>query len=122
MRIEKETCYLHFCLVPEGLLRSHLLALSSQYPHVQVKLYPSCGTVSLSLSAPSSQDLLPFTQSLEQHFGSYLYSAPSGKIAEALRFACVQRKKTLACAESCTGGRIAVEIVSIPGASDFFLG
>jgi len=33
-----------------------------------------------------------------------------------------QRKKTLALAESCTGGFIADEITNIPGASEIFLG
>ena len=43
-------------------------------------------------------------------------------MAEKVQSELVRRKKTLALAESCTGGALAARITSFPGASQFFLG
>ncbi len=51
-----------------------------------------------------------------------IYEAPQGKIEEAVQTWFVQNKRTLALAESCTGGMIASILTSISGASDYFLG
>jgi PncC family amidohydrolase len=44
--------------------------------------------------------------------------ALSQSLGERLR----QRRLTLACAESCTGGLLSAQIVAVPGSSDYFLG
>ena len=44
------------------------------------------------------------------------------QLAEQLHAAFIDREKTLALAESCTGGAIAATLTAIPGASKFFLG
>lgn len=41
---------------------------------------------------------------------------------EAIHAFLVEKKKTLALAESCTGGRIAAQLTALPGASLYFLG
>jgi nicotinamide-nucleotide amidase len=41
---------------------------------------------------------------------------------EAIHAFLVEKKKTLALAESCTGGRIAAQLTALPGASAYFLG
>lgn len=43
-------------------------------------------------------------------------------IEEALHTWMIAHKKTLAVAESCTGGKIASQLTAIPGASNYFLG
>lgn len=120
--VQKETVLLFFCLIYESLLDPHLRTLSSQYLSVEVGIYPSSGTVTVSLSGVNSSELLAFKRILEARFGSYQYVAPSGKIEEALYLACTKRHKKIACAESCTGGRISAAITSVAGASDYFLG
>ncbi|HAZ15356.1 MAG: hypothetical protein A2Y28_02065 [Chlamydiae bacterium GWC2_50_10] len=44
------------------------------------------------------------------------------RIEKELKELFVQKKLTLALAESCTGGRMAARLTSIPGASAYFLG
>lgn len=43
-------------------------------------------------------------------------------IVERIQQECIQRKKKLAFAESCSGGALAARVVANPGASQFFLG
>lgn len=47
---------------------------------------------------------------------------PSEKIEQAVHELFVQKKLTLALAESCTGGKVAASLTALPGASDYFLG
>jgi nicotinamide-nucleotide amidase len=122
MKEKKNLAQLHFCLVYERLLDPHLRELASRYPTVEVGIYPAHGTLCVSLLSSSAQELASFQKELSQRFGNYIYSAPSGKIEEALFSWFVKHKKKVAFAESCTGGAIASHLTSIPGASDYFLG
>lgn len=49
-------------------------------------------------------------------------SVPRGKMEEALHGWFVKHQKTLAFAESCTGGMLSMHVTAIPGASEYFLG
>ncbi len=111
---------LHFCLVFESLLDPHLRKLSSLYPAVEVGIYPAHGTVSVILTSLQEKQLRAFEGDLLLRFGEYRYEATS--IAEALQVACIAQGKTLACAESCTGGRVASCVTAIAGSSAYFLG
>jgi PncC family amidohydrolase len=51
-----------------------------------------------------------------------MFFSESGKIEEALQNWFIQHHKRLALAESCTGGAMASQIVSVAGASEYFLG
>jgi nicotinamide-nucleotide amidase len=119
---KKASVQLHFCLLYESLLDPHLRELSLRYPLVEVGIYPSHGTLCVSLISAHAEQLSSFQKELRQRFDGYIYNAPSGKIAEALFAWCASHKKKVAFAESCTGGMLASCATLIPGASDYFLG
>jgi nicotinamide-nucleotide amidase len=116
----KHRVHLHFCLVFESLLDPHLRKLSSLYPAVEVGIYPAHGTLSVVLSSLEEGSLRAFERDLLLKFGEYRYEAAS--IAEALQAVCVAQGKTLACAESCTGGMLASCVTAVAGSSAYFLG
>lgn len=54
--------------------------------------------------------------------GKYIYGIDVGSVENALLMQLRRRGKTLAVAESCTGGLISKRLTDIPGCSDVFLG
>jgi nicotinamide-nucleotide amidase len=119
---KRNAAQLFFCLVHEGLIDPHLRALSKRYPAVEAGIYPAYGTLSVSLRSSDKKQLEAFEKELSQQFSNYQYASKNGKIEEALQDWFIKHKKTLAFAESCTGGMLSMHTTSIPGASEYFLG
>ena len=113
---------LNFCILYESFIDPLLRKLSAKYPAVEAGIYPGHGFLCVCLLSSHADQLASFQKGLGEHYGNYLFSAPSGKIQEALMSWCVKHKKTVAFAESCTGGMLAAQVTSLPGASDYFLG
>jgi competence/damage-inducible protein CinA-like protein len=59
---------------------------------------------------------------LKERLDRYLFAEDERPVAEIVLTIARARELTLATAESCTGGRVAEQLTSIPGASDVFLG
>ena len=118
----KTSVPLFFCLVYESLLDPHLRTLSKRYPAVEVGIYPAHGTLCVTLLSMDKEQLFAFQKELVARFDVYHYLAPHGKIEEAVHAWFVKHQKTLAFAESCTGGMLACHVTALSGASDYFLG
>jgi nicotinamide-nucleotide amidase len=54
--------------------------------------------------------------------GDHVYATGDTTLAEALGMRLVERKATLAVAESCTGGLVGQLVTAVPGSSRYFLG
>jgi nicotinamide-nucleotide amidase len=119
---KKLSAQLFFCLVYESLLDPHLRELTERYPLVEAGIYPGHGLLSVMLYSTSQEQLFAFQNELSSRFSHYLYSSQNEKIQETIHAWFIQRKKTLAFAESCTGGLLSAHITALPGASDYFLG
>jgi nicotinamide-nucleotide amidase len=113
---------LFFCLVDKALVNPHLRELTKRYPLVEAAAHPACGTLKVVLHSSDQSQLAAFQKELISRFRSYCYVSLNGKIEEALHDWFVTHHKTLAFAESCTGGMLSMHVTSIPGSSDYFLG
>jgi len=93
-------------------------------PQWQLAYLPSPGIIKLRLFKPSD-DLSLFNQRIDelQHIlGKFLVGQGDLSIEEILVKKLTENHLTLSTAESCTGGKIAHQITSIPGASNVFKG
>lgn len=105
----------------ESALSARLQAWEAQLPpEFRLAYNPSWGGVSLHLRAPATLPEAAFAQQVEalrKAIGPYLYGEGDISLAQALLALLQAQGRTLAIAESCTGGHIAAALVEVPGAS-----
>ncbi len=115
--------------IPEAVLAEQLEEWESTVPDYMTLAYlPSPGKVRLRLTAKTSDveqansDLKRLTRDLYQLIGNNIYAEEDRTIEELLGELLKNKSKTLALAESCTGGNIGHLITRIPGSSSYFKG
>lgn len=106
------------CLLRREEVAPFVEELKKKYPSVEMALFPKIGGVELLLQAEEPLD--PVLESLRAKFPTFFYG--EGPIEMAVHRAFIEREKTLALAESCTGGAIAAALTAQPSASEYFLG
>ncbi|MBR4591583.1 MAG: competence/damage-inducible protein A [Elusimicrobiaceae bacterium] len=111
--------------IPEAELAMHLDGFEHTLPPmIKLAYLPAPGFVRLRLTSATAtkEELEAYYRRLQEVLKGLSFTqgeeAPEVLYASQLR----QAKKTVACAESCTGGNIAHLITAIPGASAYFLG
>ena len=70
----------------------------------------------------SNNDFLKFKEQIESKIKKYVYGYNDDKLNEVLGKVLIENKKTLAVAESCTGGYLSKIITDIPGSSMYYKG
>ncbi len=111
-------------------MRSELKISKTHYPeHIKLAYLPSFGKVRLRLSGRGSdkesleRELQEKVSEIQQLISDIIVGLEDGySIEKRIGELLVQHQKTLATAESLTGGKIAASLVSVPGASAFFKG
>ena len=84
---------------------------------------PGAVDVRLVASGAAAEKLVGEAEAVVQRIlGENIFGRDDEEIEQVVVKLLAQRKKTLALAESCTGGLIANRITDVPGASDIFLG
>ena len=82
--------------------------------------------VRLTAKARSHEDaealLEPLVAEVVRRLGSHAFTSMDEELEETVAGLLRDAGKTLACAESLTGGELGARITSVPGASDYFLG
>lgn len=110
---------LHFVDLNEATVDPHLRHLRSIYPSLTVGIYPSFGKVTVRLRGEEGEKGALYLRDL---FGAQEFQAPHGRLEEAVQEKFISQKRTLALAESCTGGALAARFVRMTGASNYLLG
>lgn len=117
---------LHFAHLPEASIDRFLT--SQKREGIEIGIYPSLGIlhVTFTVFAKTKEEahkiIAPLKKKTASEFSRHMFEAESGKIEEAVHQDFIAKKKTVAFAESCTGGLLAKRLTSLPGASNYFLG
>jgi nicotinamide-nucleotide amidase len=100
----------------EGEFADIKLGLRAKFPEIQVKLYGN-GTDKDDLMAR----LIRASRWVVDRIGGHVFSENGEAMEEVVGALLRQQHKTLAIAESCTGGLISDMITNVAGSSDYFL-
>ena len=123
----------HKTIMTHGLGESHLSdkirEWEEQLPnHIKLAYLPRPGIVRLRLSAVGDdrtklkQEVDQAIHELQSYIPDLIYGYDDVSLEEVTGKLLTQHKKTVATAESCTGGAIAARITRIPGSSAYFRG
>jgi len=95
-------------------------------PATTILATPGVIEVHLRARAPSEAEadalLGELGDKVEAALGDHLFSSGGESLEEVVGMYLVLRRKTLAVAESCTGGLLAERLTRVPGSSNYFLG
>jgi nicotinamide-nucleotide amidase len=115
--------------VAESMLAQHLEEWENQLPsNIKLAYLPSPGLIRLRLTAKGDMEevlknsILIQVQKLEPLIRQWYYADDDESIEVTIGKLLKINNKTLSAAESCTGGKIAHLITSVPGSSAYFTG
>lgn len=95
-------------------------------PPVTVGIYVKLGEVKLKITAKAASEknalklIAPVEKDIKKRLGDYIFGIDDQTLEGAVGELLARHKKTLAVAESCTGGLIANRITDVPGSSRYF--
>lgn len=123
----------HRTLLTSGIGESFLAEMIADFenalpPHVKLAYLPNFGMVKLRLSTTSDgeagreREIDQLFSTLQSLVKAYMVTNRDETLEETIGHILKARNKTLATAESCTGGFIAHLITTIPGSSQYFKG
>ncbi len=115
--------------IGESYLADRIQSFESALPlHIKLAYLPNFGMVRLRLTA-TGKNAAQITNEIDQQFATLqslvqdvMVINEDKTLEEAIGILLLQRGKTAATAESCTGGYVAHLITSIPGSSAYFFG
>lgn len=115
--------------IPEAVLAEQLTEWESNLPEfISLAYLPAPGRIRLRLSARTNDEAIAIAaiekavKALYPIIGSHIYGEEDKSPQELLGDQLRGSGKTVAVAESCTGGRIGHLITTIAGSSEYFLG
>lgn len=112
--------------LPESKVSEKVRDILKIGPVTTVGIYARLGEVDLKIrtKAKSETDakkaIAPVERKIRQRLGSYIFGVDNQTLEGAVAELLTKKKKTLAVAESCTGGLIANRITDVAGSSKYF--
>jgi nicotinamide-nucleotide amidase len=99
---------------------------SAENPKIAVLAHDFRADVKITAKAPSREEaeamIAPLQAEIERRLEGHVFGRDSDTPASAIHALLQRGGRTLAVAESCTGGRVAAALTSVPGASKSFVG
>ena len=114
--------------LPESELDKRIAPIYREYQNPTTTVLASLGSIEIHLrargaSAEQAESLLaPVADKIEITLGDYVYSGKGETLEEVVGMYLMMKQKTVAAAESCTGGLLAERLTRIPGSSNYVLG
>jgi nicotinamide-nucleotide amidase len=113
----------------ESMLATQLAPFEKQLPpHIKLAYLPQPGLIRLRLSVYTNEETTAIqtiteqNEKLHQILNGHILAKEDKPLEEQIGETLLARKLTIGTAESCTGGRIAAMLTSIPGSSRYFTG
>lgn len=119
---------LRFYGIGESKLETDIIDLIEEQHNPTIAPLAKEGEVTLRLTARASniaeaEELIKHTEEkVRQRVGRYIYGTDEESLVEVVVKRLIRQRRTLALAESCTGGLVANMITSVPGSSAVFVG
>jgi nicotinamide-nucleotide amidase len=114
--------------LPESEVDKRAAAVYKAYENPTTTILAKPGAIEIHLRARAASDeeadalLAELGDQIELALGEYVFSTQGEPLEEVVGMYLVMRQKTLAVAESCSGGLLAERLTRYSGSSNFFLG
>ena len=114
--------------LPESEVDKRAAAIYKAYENPTTTILAKPGAIEIHLRARAATDqeaearLAELGDQIELALGEYIFSTHGESLEEVVGMYLVMRQKTVAVAESCSGGLLAERLTRNSGSSDFFLG
>jgi nicotinamide-nucleotide amidase len=114
--------------LPESEVDQRIAPTYKQYLNPTTTILATPGAVEVHLRARAESDaeaealLADLGDKIELALGEHVFSTHGESMEEIVGMYLVMKHKTVAVAESCTGGLLSERLTRIPGSSNFFLG
>ena len=114
--------------LPESEVDELIAPIYKDYTNPTTSLLAVPGTIEVHLRARAATEaeavalLSELGDKIELVLGDHVFSTRGESLEEVVGLYLAMKRKTLAVAESCTGGLLSGRLTRIPGSSDFFLG
>lgn len=112
----------------ESAVESRLRDMMNSLTNPTLAPYAKEGEVQLRVTAKANSEqaaedmIAPVVQDLTEKLGDIVYGIDVESLEERVSTLLKEKGKTLAAAESCTGGLLAKRVTDLPGASEIFAG
>jgi nicotinamide-nucleotide amidase len=111
----------------ESKLDEMIAPIYTRYKNPTTTILAAQGEIQIHLTARGKTEeearriVQGVSDQIEYHLGDYIFSRGDDTLEQIVGYYLMMRQKTLAVAESCTGGLIAERLTSVPGSSQYFL-